>query len=185
MQELISLGGNFIAGFLGALWRNILKNNSLVLPQFTNGSLILGFIGCGITGGAIGYLVGQNPATSFLAGYTGMSMLGKLVPENVLADGATFETNTEIIKRVCAEETVDAGLALRVAKCESNLNSSATNTNKDGSIDRGLFQINSKWHPEITAEQAFNAEFATRFFCRQFKKGLISDWDSSKTCWSA
>lgn len=39
-----------------------------------------------------------------------------------------------------------------IALAESGGNTNATHTNSDGSVDAGLFQINSRWHP---------AEFAT------------------------
>jgi hypothetical protein len=85
---------------------------------------------------------------------------------------------------VAKDEGVDPDLALRVAKCESGFKINATNTNTDGSIDRGLFQINSKYHPEVTADQAFDLEFSTRFFCKAFKSGNLSWWNASKSCWN-
>lgn len=173
----------FLAGFGGALLRNIVKNNSLVMPKFENGNLILGFIGCGVTGGAVALATGGDGLTGFLAGYTGMSLISKVMPQEVLKNEKKEETITEIIERVCREENVNPALALRVAKCESSLNPTVTGKNKDGSLDRGLFQINSKWHPEVAPEDAFDPEFSTHFFCRQFKAGRLSDWNASKTCW--
>lgn len=72
-----------------------------------------------------------------------------------------------------------------VAKCESKLNSQAVGKNKNGTMDTGLFQINSIWHKEfgITAEQLlsadFNAEIAKKIFD---KTGNWSAWYSSKDC---
>lgn len=97
--------------------------------------------------------------------------------------GAKAEAVEEIVKRVAAAEGVDPDLALRVARCESGLNPAAKNTNANGSIDRGLFQWNNKWHPEITDEIAYDAEKATWAFCKAVNKGFIGWWDASKKCW--
>lgn len=48
--------------------------------------------------------------------------------------------------------------ALAIAECESKLNVDAINLNKGHSLDRGIFQINQKFHPEVTNECAFNAK---------------------------
>ncbi len=102
--------------------------------------------------------------------------IGKLV-------GAKKETIEEIIKRVAKEEGVGVGLALRIAKCESGLDPGAKNTNTNGSVDRGLFQWNNKWHPEITDSCAFDAECSTRAYCKAYKQGNLHWWDASKKCW--
>lgn len=185
MIEEIQIFANFVAGFMGALTRNVVKNNRLILPKIENGTIILGFIGCGITGGGAGLAVGGNIITAYLAGYTGMSLISKVMPAEVLAAQPLIETPTEIIERIAKQEGVDPILAIKVARCESSLNPNATNTNTDGSIDRGIYQINSKWHPEVSADQAFDAEFSARFFCKQFKAGMLSDWNASKKCWAA
>jgi len=96
---------------------------------------------------------------------------------------AKFETVENEIKRIAKDEGVDPDLALRVAKCESGLDPSAKNINTNGSIDRGLFQWNNRWHPEITDEVAFDIEKSTRVFCKAFKEGHLNWWDTSKKCW--
>jgi hypothetical protein len=52
-------------------------------------------------------------------------------------------------------------IAAAIALAESGGRTDATNTNRDGSVDRGLFQINSRWHPEVTNAQAFDPYAAT------------------------
>jgi len=79
---------------------------------------------------------------------------------------------------------VDTNLAIKVANCESGLDPFAINFNSDGSVDRGLYQWNDKYHPEITDEMAFNYIIATNNFCRAVKQGYLSWWNSSKSCWS-
>jgi len=97
---------------------------------------------------------------------------------------AKIKTVEQQIIDIAKEEGIDPGLAVRVAKCESGLNCSATNKNSDSSIDRGLFQWNDKWHPEITDECAFDLECSTRAFCKAFKEGHLSWWNASKKCWN-
>ena len=70
-----------LAGGAGALIKDIVKDNKLVLPKFENGTLLLGFIGGLVIGAAIGYLVDQNPTTAFFGGYAGSQMLYSLVPK--------------------------------------------------------------------------------------------------------
>jgi hypothetical protein len=90
----------------------------------------------------------------------------------------------QIIRWVAKEEGVDPDLAVRVARCENpRLDPKAVNINKDGSRDRGLFQINSKWHPEVTDEQAFDPVFSTRFFCKAVKEGHLDWWNATRHCW--
>lgn len=88
-----------------------------------------------------------------------------------------------VIRKVAHEEGVDSDLAVRVAQCESGLDPGAVHINAKGSKDRGLFQWNDKWHPEITDEIAFDIEGSTRAFCKAFKNGHIDWWNASKKCW--
>ena len=48
--------------------------------------------------------------------------------------------------------------AVAVANAESNFDCSATYTNTGGSIDRGLWQINDYWHPEVSDSCAFDCQ---------------------------
>ena len=93
------------------------------------------------------------------------------------------ETIEEMIRRIAKEEKVDEELMVRIALCESQLDPKAVNVNKNGTRDRGLFQINDYWWPEITDEQAFNPEWSTRWACKQVKAGRLHLWSSSKQCW--
>lgn len=95
----------------------------------------------------------------------------------------TEETIEEMIRRIAKEEKVDPDLAVRVALCESNLDPQAEHINPKGSIDRGLYQWNNYWHPEVSDEVAYNPEKATRLFCKAVKEGHLSWWNASKNCW--
>jgi len=120
--------------------------------------------------------------TTIVLFYFGKKEVVDKIREKKLPE-AKAEMVDEIIKRVAKNEGVDSSLAVRIAKCESGLNPAIQHFNSDGSVDRGLYQINSKWHPEITANIAFDAEKSTQFFCQAFKAGHLSWWSASKKCW--
>lgn len=87
------------------------------------------------------------------------------------------------IREIAKEYGVDPELAVKVADCESGLNPRATNINKNGSVDRGLYQWNDRWHPEIADECAYNRYCSTRAFCRAVKNGHLDWWSATKRCW--
>lgn len=88
------------------------------------------------------------------------------------------------IRTIARDYNVDPDLAVKVAECESNLNPKAININANGTIDRGLYQWNDYWHPEITDKCAFDIECSTRAFCQAVKDGHLNWWDSSRHCWT-
>lgn len=99
--------------------------------------------------------------------------------ENTIADVMKQIETIKIeimIRRLAAEYGVDPEKAVAVAVKESSLNPQAVNVNKDGSRDRGLFQINSKHHARIRDEQAFDPEFSTRFFLEAIQRGKARWW---------
>lgn len=180
MSEILLV---IIAGAVGALLKEILADNSLKLPAIVRGELNLGFIGSIAVGAFVGYAVDGGFLTAAMAGYAGFSVIEALVSRKNLVVNPKGKSNEEIIREIAEIEGVDPELAVKVAKCESSLKSDAINVNKSGSTDRGIFQINDKWHPEVTNEQAFDVEFSAKFFCQAVKNGQLSWWDASKKCW--
>ena len=181
MESMILIA---ICGLLGALVKDILQDNKLVLPKIESGTLALGFIGSSIIGGIVGYFVDGNPLTAFMAGFTGYAALEALIKGKTLTTTEEKKSNEQIIREIATSYGVDPDLAVRVAKCESKLNESACNVNAQGSKDRGLFQINDKWHPEVTDEQAFDPKFSTRFFSEAVKNNHLDWWTATKSCWN-
>lgn len=78
---------------------------------------------------------------------------------------------------------MDPDLAVRVARAESGLRPDAVNVNNGGSKDRGVFQWNDHYHPEMTDECAFDVECATRAFCKAVKEGNLDWWDATRDKW--
>lgn len=88
------------------------------------------------------------------------------------------------IREIAVQYDVDPDLAVRVARCESSLNPKARNVNRLGSVDRGLYQWNDRYHPEVSEHCADNVECATRRFCMAVKEGHLDWWNASRDCWS-
>lgn len=180
MESILLLFG---AGALGALVKLILTDNTLVMPKVSEGALNLGFLGATIIGACAGYAIDGSYLTAFMGGMSGSVVIAGLVDKKKVIAVVGNETVEEMIRRIAEEETVDPDLAVRVARAESNLNPKAVNVNKTGSIDRGIYQINNQYHPEVTEAQAFDVEFSVRFFCKAFKEGHLSWWNASKKNW--
>jgi hypothetical protein len=70
-------------------------------------------------------------------------------------------------------------IAISVVLAESNGYEHATHTNADGSIDRGLWQINDKAHPNVSDAVAFDATQATKVARK------IYDQTTSFRAWSS
>lgn len=172
-----------LAGAFGALAKDIISDNKIKLPKRINGEFCLGFIGGMIVGGFCGYAIDGSPVTAAMAGYTGSSVIMNLIPNEKKSEQDEKKSIEATIEEIARQEHVDPELAIRVAKCESGLNPQVINTNANGSRDRGLFQINDKWHPEVSDEEAFDIEKSTKFFCKAFKSGNLNWWDATKKCW--
>jgi hypothetical protein len=90
--------------------------------------------------------------------------------------------NADAIARlVIARRFVDPGVAVAIALAESGGRTDAVRNNlgPPPSRDRGLWQINSRFHPDVTDAQAFNAAAATDAAHR------LSNGGRSWTLWNA
>lgn len=174
----------FAGGAIGAFLKDIISDGCVELPYITQKKLNLGFLGGLFIGGFAGYFIDGSFITAAMAGYTGSSVIQSIMASATPAPPSPQLSIPDLIVKICKEEGVDHELALRVAKCESGLRPDAKNVNAPNSIDRGLFQINSKWHPEVSDAQAYDPEFSIRFFCQAVKAGKLSMWDATKSCWN-
>ena len=86
MTELWSWNGNItelltvaLGGLIGALVKDILQDGCFELPYLEGRKLYMGFIGGAIVGAFIGIVIDGSFITATLAGYTGSSILVKLL----------------------------------------------------------------------------------------------------------
>ena len=82
----------------------------------------------------------------------------------------------QTILDVCKEENFNPEIAVKVSACESTLNPYAIHVNRDGSIDRGLLQLNSRYYKRISNECAFSAECSTKVFINEVRAGRAKNW---------
>jgi len=173
----------FLAGFLGALINDILGDKQLERPKVEKNAIKLGFLANAIIGGVAGFFVDQNLFLSFLAGFSGQEVLERMITSRNNQTTLRRLWVARKIREIAREEGINPELAVAVAECESKLDPMALHINPDGSRDRGLYQWNSKYHPEISDEIAFNIEKSTRAFCKAVKEGHLSWWNATKSCW--
>ena len=58
---------------------------------------------------------------------------------------------------------IPLSLAFSLAYAESRYKTSAVNTNKNATVDRGLFQLNSRTFPKLTEEEFFNPAISAKY----------------------
>jgi hypothetical protein len=72
-------------------------------------------------------------------------------------------------------------IAIAVVAAESDRNPVARFTNTDGSIDRGLWQINNVWHAEVSDTEADDPIAATKHALRISAQGTsFNPWSAFK-----
>lgn len=80
---------------------------------------------------------------------------------------------------------IQKDLLCDICQCESQFNIRAKLVNSPTSIDRGLFQWNNRYHPEITDVIAYDPEKATRLACKAIlNKQAHALWSASEKCWN-
>jgi len=68
----------------------------------------------------------------------------------------------------------------KIIDCESKWNTNAINVNKDGSVDRGIFQVNNKYHPTLTNEKAFDFKANIDYGISLYKRNGVRPWVCSR-----
>lgn len=91
------------------------------------------------------------------------------------------EQEKSIAQHICeATNGENCDILVNLAYCESKLDKEAYNVNTNGTIDLGLFQINSVHYGRtITASQALDVYASTRWSNEQIKQGNGHIW----VCW--
>ena len=72
---------------------------------------------------------------------------------------------------------------IRIAKAESRMNPLDMGVNTNGTVDRGLFQINS-CHKDLNNADAFDFQKNIRYAYGLFLKEGTTPWNSSKSKWT-
>lgn len=99
-----------------------------------------------------------------------------VVPSGPLSVPANFY---QWIHDAATQNGIPEALLIAILNRESGLRAigpKSDNVNSDGTHDRGIAQINSGAHPDVSDAQAYNPQFAI-FWAAQFLRGL---WDSSQ-----
>jgi hypothetical protein len=101
--------------------------------------------------------------------------------ESYEAAEARHKWTPEAVERRIRELAAEAHFAwpdylVRLAKCESGLNPAAVNVNKDGSKDVGLFQINERYHPEVSDAVAKDIDESTKWTMWRINSGHQAEW---------
>lgn len=78
-----------------------------------------------------------------------------------------------LINKKAEEYNVSAEVMKKVISCESGYNPNALG---DFGYSRGLVQIHSKYHPDVTDDMAYNEEFAIDFLAQKLSEGRGSLW---------
>ena len=68
-----------LAGSLGSLVKDIFTDGCIQLPELKGKNLYLGFLGGALVGGFAGIMIDGSFITALMAGYTGTSIITKLV----------------------------------------------------------------------------------------------------------
>jgi hypothetical protein len=92
------------------------------------------------------------------------------------------ESIPQMITRLAEEQNFKwTSYLQRLAFCESRFNPNALNAiGNSAGIDRGLYQINSHFHKEISDDQAFNPEFSILWTMDRINKGYQAEWSCDK-----
>lgn len=89
----------------------------------------------------------------------------------------TYTSKKEQVKEILKEHSLPIGEAFSIINCESRWKPHALNVNQDGSVDRGLWQINSKYHPDVSNREAFDVVSSTLAAVEIYKeRGNWSAW---------
>ena len=90
---------------------------------------------------------------------------------------SAVQSPEEIIRQIAQEHNFQwPDYLIRLADCESKLNQFALNNNGIHGIDRGIFQINDRYQPQISNECAFDIRCATEFTMEKINQGFQELW---------
>lgn len=88
---------------------------------------------------------------------------------------------SSIINNAANTENVPPQILTAVLQQESGLNPNATGKNTNGSIDRGIAQINNVAHPNVSNAQAYNPSYAIPWAAKYLSSlhSKYGTWDAA------
>ena len=89
-------------------------------------------------------------------------------------------TEKEYILYEVERAGLNPAIAEKIIFCESRFQEDSSNTNKDGSIDRGIWMINDKWHSEVSSKCCYDYKCATEAAIKIAKKRGWGEWTCGK-----
>jgi hypothetical protein len=96
--------------------------------------------------------------------------------EVILVDDYSTEEVEQMIREIARENNFKyPSYLIRLAYCEND----TLNPNRRGDVDkrdRGIFQINSHWHSEVSDECAFDIRCATEWTMWRINTGWQHEW---------
>ena len=147
-------------------WRTSKKKRNS-RGQFVQGERTLTKIFLGVTFFLATYMIGWN---------TIVSSIGLAVQvENTQAEEVITITWQDEVKSLLKDYGVNVEYASKLIQCESSWNPKAVHQNK-GSVDRGLWQINSYFHPEVSKDCAFDTACSTIEAIKIIKTKGFDEW---------
>lgn len=105
----------------------------------------------------------------------GISILAILLSSKKVLAQSPAEIVGAIVSEASTTYKVDADVMWRTLWCESRF---VFDAHGDPNLGHsfGVAQINLRWHPEITYEQAINPVFAIDFMAREMAAGRANKW---------
>lgn len=149
------------------------EDNLLGLKKF-NTLLITALLMSIVLVSLVGVYAKARHLQAYAAGVESAQM-NFLYKEPPLAPQNEKEANIALIRKVWGK---DAKIGLELARCESGYRTRATNINKNGSKDEGVFQINSIHKMPDMLNATANILYAYTKFLQQG----VQPWYSSNSC---
>ena len=106
--------------------------------------------------------------------------LSALTPKSMSTSASDGQIQKQILAIAREQNFKWPDYLLKLAYCESRFNPKARNDNGRYGMDRGLFQINNKYHPQITDKQADDVRFATLWTMEKINNGYQHLWSCNK-----
>ena len=129
------------------------------------------------------FIIGSGIYLAITFSFVGVNTILKSAWDVIIVNDSEAETVTitweDGVKSLLRSSGVDYQYAEKIIYCESRWDKTAVHQNK-GSVDRGLWQINSYFHPEVSKDCAFDSVCSTIEAIRIIKQKGFGEWVCSR-----